>query len=301
VDVILAFIQKRPLGTFKLLIVIMDVIINSPILVKVLQPTLPVLKEIKMNQMLLALISIILLSSTAVASDEYPTWHPDYPGNGPGGSHFYIGMQSVKLGLFYFHKVYERWPSSWQEVRDSGIFQAEIPGFDLMPLNPDNSEITDYGQVYYSPPSNPESNPVVMTAEYLNGFHIRVEPANGYMKTYAVSFRDYDEHNADKPGREAIYSSYLNDENLLKLFAILGIMTQNIGLFQNVNGHLPVDMQEFMASGFSPVDANSINPVTGQPFRFDGSVGDASYEILENGQFRLRHVEAEPVEFGFTY
>lgn len=251
--------------------------------------------------MFFLIAALLLIPNTDVhAEATRPQYHADYPGNGDG-FHVYIGMQSVKLGVFYFHKVYERWPTSWQEVRDSGIFQAEIPGFDLLPLNPDNPDLTDFGQVYYEAPSSPGSNPVVHTVDYMGGFHIRHEPANGYMTSYADSFRDYDVNLIEQTHSDFRYSDYLRDTNKLKLFAILGIITQNISLYQSVKGGLPADMQDFMSSGFSPVDANSINPVTDRPFRFDGSVGDASYEVLEEGQFRLRHVEGEPVQFGFTY
>ncbi|MEZ5337824.1 MAG: hypothetical protein R3F46_06120 [bacterium] len=253
------------------------------------------------NLVVMLMVVFICSGYNARAAEQYPEWHPDYPGNGPGDSHVYIGMQSVKLGVFYFRKVYERWPESWQEVRDSGIFQADIPGFDLVPLNPDNPDLTDYGQVYYEAPEGPGSNPVVHTVDYMGGFHILHEPANGYMTTYRLSFQDYDNKLNESVDTDFRYSSYLENESQLKQFAILGIMTQNIGLFRSVNGRLPYDMQEFMSSGFSPVDSESINPVTGQPFRFDGSVGDARYEIMPDGNFRLRHVESVDPGFGFTY
>ena len=250
---------------------------------------------------LIIFVVILFLSLSTANAEDFPQYHPDYPGNGANDSHFYVGMQSVKLGVFYFHKVFERWPDSWQEVKDSGIFQADIPGFDMQPLDPDNPELTEYGQIYYEPASDADSNPVIHTAVYIGGFKIRSEPANGYMPVYRIQFRDYDADLTDKMETEFRYSKYMDDEDQLKQFAILGIMFSNINLFRTIKGRLPNTMQEFMASGMSPVDENSINPVTGQPFRFDGSVGDVLYKITDDGNFILRHIEENESPFGFSY
>jgi hypothetical protein len=84
-----------------------------------------------------------------------------------------------------------------------------------------------------------------------------------------------------------------------------------ITYYRDVYGDYPKSIEELQSSGLSPVNADSINPVTGTPFRFDGAANDVSYRYFAPrqtehgfiGGYELQHVDADgrKSEIKFSY
>jgi hypothetical protein len=72
----------------------------------------------------------------------------------------------------------------------------------------------------------------------------------------------------------AILTSFIPKRDWLRLFAICGLLEDTLRQYTMANGEQPASIDEFLGSGFAPIDRNSINPVTGERFAFDGAPRD---------------------------
>jgi hypothetical protein len=177
----------------------------------------------------------------------------------------------ARAGITAFHKVYERWPISWAEVVESGIWQTPLRSYDGAIVNPDDLRNDFAGDVYYDvsgdhpklvfaethTPDGPES----MVHEFSVG------------GTYSGQF-------AKMGGEFSTVANYLQDEKRMVQFGILSAARSMLIYHKSVFGDYPKSMEEFRTSGLSPVDSRSVNPVTGRTFKFDGSANDVYFKYI---------------------
>jgi hypothetical protein len=245
----------------------------------------------------LCILAICLMQTSAAAQAP----RDGYPGVGLDGELHYIALNKVMLGTYCFHKVYARWPVDWAEVRDSGIVQVPLMGFDLQEIDPDEASVTEFGDLHYA--YDPTTgNATVHVAVNKGGFAIEHHPLSAG-RTYQQWFAIFDEGHASLGIQSDSYvSRYSEDTDKLRQFAILNQIYSNLELFKSIKGDYPHTIAEFLRSGLGPVDDSSINPVTGLPFRFDGSPNDIFYRYVPGGSFMLKHVDSDPDEtLYFTY
>jgi len=84
--------------------------------------------------------------------------------------------------------------------------------------------------------------------------------------------------------------------------ATIGIIDGYIKNFQMIHDRLPDSIDEFIESGFMPVNRYSVNPYTGELFMFDGSYGDIHYANLSEDErlgYELYFVNEEGEQFRF--
>jgi hypothetical protein len=213
-----------------------------------------------------------------------------YEGDVEGGNtQIVLAPVIVQHGIQAYYKIHHSWPSTWQDVVDEGLWQTSIPTIDGQALNPDDSSIDFFDDTYYAGERTTGQNG---TAAVLMGGQpagspqvqtILVQPP----KTYDQIFAELD------PVLPANFNQkYGNDPAMLKLFGILGEVWGMHAIYSTVHGAWPSDLEEFLDSGLSPVTRDSINPVTGQTFKFDGSAGDVSITYGPTGP-RIRHIERD--------
>jgi len=262
-----------------------------------------------MKNMLMSTVTILVIAagSLCVANAQNEDlimglFGPDYPGLSQTESGSYnaidTGQLSVKMGVMQYYRVNGEVPENWQSVEDSHIWQRPILGFSGEVIDPDDQQLDFLGDIYFDSSSITENEVILHELEANQGTVVSRHKAGGNI-TYLEQFEIFDNNPAGSyPAGFTMSGTYGNDQAKLHQFATLGCLKQCIELYNSINGEYPATIDALIDWGVTPVDRSSINPVTGQAYRFDGSEGDVEYARLDDG-FRLRHVD----EFGisFTY
>ena len=216
----------------------------------------------------------------------------DYPGTGEEMI-ISIADTQVAQGARCFYKAYGRFPQSWAEVEEQGISSSNLLGYRMQPIDPDDSQLEFSGDVHYEFNAG---QAIVHTMDLhgeVNDLSLQVPG------TYTSRFEDFIASGKLSEEQVERFHDYAANEAQLLQFAILGNISRSIRIYQDVHGSPPDSLTQFFASGISPVNENTINPLTGQPFRYDGSAGDVRIEFTDTGMVIVRHVDAEGVEMPF--
>jgi hypothetical protein len=244
----------------------------------------------------LAFALLIALSTWALAEDEKPVgfeeakqFFPDwsYPGWMSGHTGFTdLAFAQVMSGVQSYSRVYGHLPTSWAEVVNAQIWQTPLIGLNFEQIDPDDGRLDFFGDVLYSPLSNP---PSLMTLSY---FGERKLSTQGQQVTVLPSYAS----EFGKVGEAYVpeVAAMLGNDKLLRQFAILRGIQHSLNLYTVIHGHQPVTLAEFLASGLGPINEHSINPVTGLPFKGDGSANDILYKsyVGQSNAVGLFHVDS---------
>jgi hypothetical protein len=254
----------------------------------------------------MVLCGILLFTIIAhAAAEPAGTYVPDqsYLGR-QKGSHAFVNVAShnVQVGLLMFYRLKERWPTSWQEVAVSGIWQTPLLGYKNESIDPDDRRLDFWGDVQYDPSSDP---PRVISLSFINGAvkneHVVMRP----IRTYRELFKKID----DSEGGNR-YSALLADKQRMLQFSIIGGIRRNLSFYKDIHRDYPRTFREFLESGLGPIDTGSRNPVTGLPFGGLGKPNDILYVYKPSvskgqltGSVKLVHILANGSEpqFGFSY
>jgi hypothetical protein len=197
--------------------------------------------------------------TAAQPANQYP---PEYPGI-RGKTKRNIAQAQADIAIKQFYRVYERWPNNWQEVKDSLIFQSDLIGRQMQVIDPDDGNVDFKWDVVYEGGSSPRIHTLL---------------GDGKVKTYVLQRPDtYREWlpNVQKqhPTFDANY--YLSDKKRLAMVSIM-VQLQAYSFTEYFDHHKewPKSVSAVLAEGYSPIKAGSTNPLTGKPFKFDGSAND---------------------------
>ena len=210
---------------------------------------------------------------------------PDYPGVSSDGRITYsYARHGIQLGLIAYYRVYAEWPKSWQQVVEAGLFQVPLVGYFCEPINPDDPSLDFVGDLYYDSTLREDNSVRVMCLAYREGSivdQIVVEPPVIFtdMFTAMDAIADYG------------LSCYLEYPNWLKFFAIRTSIINNLDNYRMLNDEFPEDIIDFLDSELGPIDANSINPLTGDYFYFDGRPLNFFYERVDEKNYRLWYAD----------
>lgn len=211
-----------------------------------------------------------------------------------------LAVHQVSLACRMYYKVKGRYPSRWGDVVAAGIYQAPLMGYNGEEINPDDGGLDFYGDVHYQLVGD-GSSALVAELGYRSGMttvYHRLKAAD----TYVNLFRRAADQGVD------FWQGYLDDEPRMRQFAILGFIYRAAFVYKDLHGDFPLNLGELSAAGLAPVDANSINPVTGQQFQFTEAPGDIvyRYKIAKDGRgsfFDLYHLNKDGSRpmYGITY
>ena len=173
--------------------------------------------------------------------------------------------------LTEYYRVYEKWPRSWAELRESGLVQVDLHSSDGKLIDPDNKKLDFSGDYRYIAPASEKMPARIMSTiidrQSGNGNTILHPP-----KVYRYLF------NAQSFGVKNYLPAY-DDLPRVKLLACTALLRRGIGTFEDIHGRCPKDWDELIDSGLSAYDRLSINPATGQPFKCDGSPDNLEYKV----------------------
>ncbi len=257
-------------------------------------------KSIIWSSVLFAASTLIAVSTWAVfaqpATGNDLVVAPSYPGKTVRGSYSVISTKFVQMGLQAYYKVYGQYPESWAAVRQAGIVQTAIPAIGGQWIDPDDSSLDYDDDIYYDASPMATGNlPRLLWSPPVGNQHvetIRLEPPTTYDTFLGMA-----------PDMGFGPSPYVGDRESQRLFGALMCLEHMIIVYKKVHGDWPASQDAFFSSGLATIDKTSINPVTGQPFRFDGSAGDVRLEFGGQRGYLLRHVglDGQVPDTGFTY
>lgn len=189
----------------------------------------------------------------------------------------------------YYYRAYGEFPATWQDLRQSGLQDAPLVGFQMQAIDPGDASLDFPGDVYFE---NRDGAGILHSME-LNGEASEI--LLGIPQSYAEQFSKLSEMLPMTEVQARRFREYAADEKQLLQFAMLGSISRSLMIYPDVHGSAPATLDEYMNSGLCPITPSTINPVTGVPFRFDGSPGDITFRITEHG-VGFRHVDAEGVD-----
>jgi hypothetical protein len=226
---------------------------------------------------ILMLVGIALVTSS---SDEYET-------NSQAMMSLYFSQ-----GISAYCRAFGEFPESWDRVVDAGLVQIEMTSFDGTPVDPDDGVMNFPGDYYYMPPTE-NDGPRIAFMDANTESQIKV------LDIYPpITYEEYFSVLSLSDGETATLHSALSDDRQVAVFAIVGLCRTGLQHYKHKYGEFPRSWQEFINSGFAPVDNHSVNPLTGRPFAGDGSNGDLLYTTGElNGQL---YVSLQPVDMDGT-
>lgn len=247
----------------------------------------------------------VLLSVSQSTADEGPAIPPDsYPGWNVGRNFWVeLAKHHVTAGVQGYYAVYGEFPRRWSDVVAAQIYQVPLTGYSGEMVDPDDQAVNDFGDVYYLPDLGLQRARIVSYRNPPGGM------TTDYQDISAVpTFRERFEAGAAS-GSPADLMKYSDDTPRLIQFATLGAVRRGLMVYRDLHGDFPRSFDEFIASGLSPVDRRSINPVTGQTYMFKQAPGDILYEYRQPsasgnpGRYKLVHCNRDGSlpQYWFTY
>lgn len=175
-----------------------------------------------------------------------------------------------------YYRVYGVWPETWQALRASGLMQVDLLSPEGYVIDPDDAKwdgVYDTRYVY----RGPKQAPLLVT-----------KPDGKLEKSEEIglpawTIQQYLTEQGQLDGQD--YSFLSREEGRVKLIALRAMLAEAIRLFGEQYGRLPSGMDELLQSGLAPLDAASLNPLTGAPFKGDGSANDYRYETFKAGRY----------------
>jgi hypothetical protein len=221
------------------------------------------------------LMAVFIVCSATYVAAEQGSISEEYPGI---GNEIIIRLSDtlVTQGLRCYYRAHGNFPEKWSDVKDSGISTVILVGYQMQEINPDDPSLDFPGDVYY------ENNRGTAFVHVLNldghPERIRVHFPSTYVKTLQ-GMTEILELSTDQHAR---MNEISKDNRQLLQYAMLGNMTRSMEIFRSIYNRYPADLQEFFQSGISPVTYNTINPITGSSFKFDGTPGDVFIDLRDS-------------------
>ncbi len=250
----------------------------------------------------LALAGLVLTAGMAQA--EEISYADNYPGLKSRGGAVDVADSQVRNAVKAFQLVYGRNPETWAEVLASGLFDNELLGYGMQRIDPDDSSIDFMGDLSLrSEPATGIDNQLLLL-NYWNTVTLDVgAPMIEMHERYEDLLRAAGESQDLDADQLSIIDAWLGDDGQMIQFGHVRQLTYAVLIYQAINGVYPATLQDLVDSGVGPLRAGALNPVTHEAYRYDGSKGDISYELMDEGMgFKLRHVDlVHDVDFEHSY
>ncbi len=217
---------------------------------------------------LLTILCLVPCSAQDFVAIEYPGRGDAYIVN--------VAQAMVTHSCNRYYKVFGRFPETWSQLTDSGLQEAQLYGYLMQEIDPDDGSLDFNSDVYL------ENNKGQLYCHWL-------DPITGQPSRIRLQFPKTYTHDIDTMRNSLDLSSeqdgrleeYATSESRQLQFAHIGLMREFIGIFHDVKGYYPSSIDEFLSSGLSPINRDTVNPLTGYPYEFDGSFNDIEFQVNE--------------------
>jgi hypothetical protein len=180
-----------------------------------------------------------------------------------------VALTEVQNGVTAFYQIHERWPTSWQEVTSSGLWNVPLRGYDNSFIDPDDRRCNSFGDLYYDGGSNP---PKIHFWHVATGGNLietvtltAPETLHQRLLTIEARFSDTSILTALGDGRRPI------------VYGIETEIRRALPLYKDLYGNCPMTFADLLKSGLAPINESSVNPLTGKPYKGDGGANDFKY------------------------
>jgi hypothetical protein len=181
---------------------------------------------------------------------------PGYPGLMPDGRGVVlVAPDLVQQGLLAYFELHGDYPRRWKDVVDAGLCQVELRTSSGRLINPDDSSLDFYEDIYYH--YRPTAECEILHVYNIGGRHVKttkVERMQGVTLCSALE------------GGKPELTAALSDEQIFKAYLVRTMLSQSVMLFYDVRKRMPQSLAELLDSGLCLFDRQSINPASGQPF-----------------------------------
>jgi len=183
-------------------------------------------------------------------------------------------------GIQAYYKVYSQWPANWQAVRDTGLVQVLLHGPNGQVIDPDDSALDFPGDIRYLGSHEGKPPSLVKLCDF-DGMYtrtIRIAAPVTYLELIQAA----------PPEVVELYGPAAQDVNRRIQWGIAGILEDSLMYYYIAHDrHVPPSFDDLLASGLTPIDATSINPLTGTRFFGDGRPNDFWFEPYGDSVFFL--------------
>jgi hypothetical protein len=176
----------------------------------------------------------------------------------------------------HYRAIYGNWPSSWEAVEESGLVQ--IPLYSLDGTLVSDEELTGpYDEKYEFPAGR--SVPCLVNA---NGPYLDFAES-GSPLTWDELFSLSIERSSYPAAQKETIEQMIGDRDRQRLMGIVSILQESLRYYFQVHRTVPQSWAEFIDSGMAPLNADSVNPLTGGPIYGDGRPNDINFFINAEG------------------
>jgi hypothetical protein len=260
--------------------------------------------EFDMGTIRLLIVSLVLAITCLTMASAEMEISDEYPGNGfQGDGVLHLAPAQVSAAVKVYQKVFGVLPQSWQQVKDSGTYELPLVDFQMHAFDPDGDAPISQGACRYSTGVDPDGVAYyIITTLDLDGVpsDLKVRDEDPYSYDDMLNFikGQADMSSADLT---AIDNWLASDAQKLQ-FGQLSLLGGSLRFYHDIHGEYPADIPALIDAGFGPFTHDSINPLTGELYKFDGSIGDIRYMLTPEGHVSISHVWQEgPQNFGFSY
>jgi hypothetical protein len=220
----------------------------------------------------LALVTALTFFASVSRADEAPR---GYPGNWvrPDGKIVVgtnIALRLVQEGVYAYQYAYGTWPASWSEVTEAGICQVSLMSPQGYQINPDDGNLDFMWDVVYIPADGYYGPPKTSTIMDVDGPYNSLDPfeLNDSLEQMVAKM---------KPEQAAQYQGLVENRDWRTLAAIRRYSNNMIIEHYYLKGWPKWD--EFFGSLWCPIDSSSVNPLTGEGFKLNGSPNDFAVTV----------------------
>lgn len=195
----------------------------------------------------------------------------DYPGLAelPDGTTIvamHVSLNLAQQCIYSYASVYGEWPASWQEVRDSGICQVALYSPGGVEIDPDDGVIDYLWDFIYVPAADLAPPETVILGDFMGDVRESHDPfeENSSLDERLANMREES---------RAYFEPLFADMNWRRLYAIQRVCNM-MSPKMTYSPEKPTELQEFLESEYSPIKADSTNPLTGEQFQFNSQPND---------------------------
>ncbi|MCB1218102.1 hypothetical protein KDL44_11960 [bacterium] len=224
-------------------------------------------------------VLLLALLATQLAQAE----EPNSAAGNPAG---YYAARFIEHAVDRYYRAFGELPADWQAVVDSGVYSHALIGPAGETLDPDDGQLDFPGDAYLKR----SGNFFALVSLSPDGSQTRRILRAG--ETYVQQFERIRLTRRLVPEHDRRLRRYENEPAKLLQFAQIGQLNEAITDFHGYFGRYPDSMDELFASGFCPLADAALNPVTGEPYRYDGSPGDLRLNAAQQFSAVL-HVDSD--------
>lgn len=186
-----------------------------------------------------------------------------------------LAHSHVQTAARAYFKVFGHWPRTWKDIEREGLCQVELVTPAGAQIDPDDGKLNFLDDVTYEfEDRNPA--PIVNWCSRFEETiidHLEVQTPRTYVSVL-------DDFEPGWPGYDQVQECKA-DPARLKQWAILSQVRTGLRQYKVLYGHYPKDFQAFLDSGVGVIDSRSINTLTNDTYRGDGSPNDFLYEYID--------------------